>query len=165
MSESKVQFVTDKNGRKTHVLIPIETYEKLLALRTLVKHTAKPNDQEIYSFDIKNASARGYPTGVRSKPGFVILKGSQAVLQPVQSTPAHVQALREKFLEDGTLVLDPYNNCFTFSRDLKLSSASIAATLVAGNVRNGLDVWINREGFSLKSSGYGKNIKKKQPKD
>ena len=140
MAESETRFITDKNGNRTHAVIPYSVYEQLIAL---------------------NAVAKGYPEGIRQKPEFVILKGSQAVLEPVESVPEHVQNLREDLLSEGTLELDIQNNCFVFVKDLKLPSASTAAAIVAGNVRNGLDVWVNREGFSLKESGFGVKNKKR----
>ena len=143
MAESETRFITDKNGNRTHAVIPYSVYEQLIAL----------------NLSVKNAVAKGYPEGIRQKPEFVILKGSQAVLEPVESVPEHVQNLREDLLSEGTLELDIQNNCFVFVKDLKLPSASTAAAIVAGNVRNGL--WVNREGFSLKESGFGVKNKKR----
>ena len=155
MAEKEVSFITDLQGKKTHAILPINVYNQLIALRELVKNTAPLGAHEIYTFSIRNISAKGYPEGTRSKPHFVVLKGSQAVLQPVESVPQNISNIREDLLSDGTLELDPVNNCFVFAKDLKFQSASAAAAIVAGNVRNGLDVWINREGFTLKESGYG----------
>ena len=103
----------------------------------------------------KHITAHGYPSGRRFKPSFVILKGSKAALICVKSLPANVTELREQLKDSGKLELDQENNCFVFTSDVEFSSASSAAAVVAGNVRNGLDVWINREGFSLKHSGFG----------
>lgn len=160
MADREVHFITDKKGKRTHAIIPIEVYTQLVALKGLLKHTAPLGDHELYTFSIKNLTAKGYPEGTRSKPYFVVTKGSQAVLEHVSSTPEHVDEQREKLLSDGALKLDPENNCFVFTKDLKFKSASLAAAIVAGNVRNGLDVWVNREGFSLKQSGYGVKSKK-----
>ncbi|MGN0894351.1 MAG: DUF4357 domain-containing protein [Succinivibrio sp.] len=155
MEQKAVQFITDRNGRRTHAVIPVEIYEQLIGLRELVKSQKPSATLELYTFSLRNISARGYPEGSRSKPYFVVVKDSQAVLMQVSSIPGHIDETREKLLGDGTLKLDPENNCFVFTRDLKFKSPSAAAAIVAGNVRNGLDVWINREGFSLKQSGFG----------
>jgi hypothetical protein len=164
MTNKEVHFITDAKGKKTHAILPIDTYNQLVALKGLLKHTAPIGEHEFYTFSIKNASAKGYPDGTRSKPYFVVVKGSQAVLEPVQSIPPHIAKQREDLLSDGTLELDPVNNCFVFIKDLKFSSASTAAAIIAGNVRNGLDVWTNREGFSLKESGYGLKKSKNAPR-
>lgn len=156
----EVLFITNKHGKTTHALIPIETYHQLLALKDLVKQTAKLGENEIYTFSCQKVIAKGYPVGTRSKPQFIVQQGSQSVLLNVDSTPEHISNLREQLLSDETLKLDPQNNCFIFTKDMQFSSPSAAASIIAGNVRNGLDVWINRHGFSLKQSGYGKKLKK-----
>jgi len=162
MKDREVSFITDIHGRKTHAIIPIEVYSQITALKDLIRNTAPIGSHELYSFSLKNTCARGYPDGTRSKPYFVVIKDSQAVLMPVQSVPPNIEKIREELLADGTLELDPYNNCFVFTKDVQFKSPSSAAAIVAGNVRNGLDVWVNREGFSLKESGFG--LKKKSPK-
>ncbi len=160
MKSESVRFITDKNGNRQYAVIPYHVYEELLKLKDLFKNVAPLGSHEIYTLTIRHLKAEGYPDGVRSKPGFTVIKNSQAALEVVDSTPIHVKELRESMLADGTLTLDPHNNCFIFSRDVHFISPSTAATIVAGNVRNGLDVWINREGFSLTGSGYG--IKRKK---
>ncbi len=160
MAYKEVLFLTDAQGIKTHAVIPIEVYNQLLSLKGLIKDTVPLGTHEMYTFSVKGAIASGFPEGSRRKPHFVVVAGSYAALRPSQSTPAHIQDFREKLLADGTLKLNPEKNCFEFTKDIQFKSPSMAATIVAGNVRNGLDVWLNREGFSLKSSGYG--IKKKK---
>lgn len=155
MSSQDIYFLTDSNGHKTHAVMPIATYEELLSLAEMVKYTATKSRNEIYSYKSKRLVATGYPIGVRSKPGFVLIKGAQVALNTVASLPDHIRELREEYLGDGTLILDAEHSCFVTTKDLKLQSPSIAACIVAGNVRNGLSVWMNREGFSLKDSGYG----------
>lgn len=135
--------------------MPIATYEALLGLADLVKDTARTGRHEIYVLKIKNVCARGYPDGPRKRPSFVLIKDSQAVLTVVDSLPSNVRQLRDKLLDEGKLRLDPENECFRLTQDICVKSCSLAAALISGNVRNGLDVWINREGFSLKDSGYG----------
>ena len=155
MEDKSIQFITDKNGRKTHAIIPIDVYKDLLSIKSILKHTATLGTNELYTLTIKNVTATGYPSGTRSKPDFIVLRNSQAVLMETDSVPPHIQAKREEFLGDGTLALDPENNCFIFTKDVRFQSPSSAAAIVSGNVRNGLDVWINREGVSLNRSGFG----------
>lgn len=155
MSAQSIYFLTDSKGNKTHAVLPIELYESLLGLKDMVNCTASLSHHEIYTFRIKNVIAQGYPTGPRSHPAFVIIKGSQITLQTVGSVPKHITELRKKLLDEDKIRFDAQSGCLKACADLVLKSSSMAATLVAGNVRNGLDVWINREGFSLKDSGYG----------
>ena len=135
--------------------MPIETYEALMGLYDMVKNTATVSHNEIYTFKVKNVIAQGYPKGPRTHASFVLIKDSQLVLNTVESLPEHIKKMRDKLLDDGSLELDTVNECFVLKKDLTLKSSSVAAALVSGNVRNGLDVWLNREGFSLKRSGYG----------
>ncbi len=150
-----IYFLTDGSGARTHAVMPIAVYEELLSLKSLAASAAGRGGSEIYTLRKGALMARGYPEGRRSAPSFVLIKGSQACLEAVESLPSHVKELRERLLGDGTLVLDPQAGCFTLTRDLKLKSPSLAAELVTGNVRSGLDCWRSSEGFSLKQSGFG----------
>ena len=118
MKDLEVSFITNKNGKKTHAIIPIEIYKQLTALKSLIKYSAPLSANELYTFSCQNVTAHGYPKGTRHKPFFLVTK------------------------------------------DTQFQSASAAAAIIAGTVRNGLDVWTNREGFSLKESGFGKKTKK-----
>ncbi len=155
MSSQNIYFLTDKNGRKTHAVLPIETYEALIGLADMVKNTATISHNEIYTFKVKNVIAQGYPQGPRTHASFMLIKNSQLVLKTVESLPKHIKEMREKLLGEGALELDAVHECFVLKKDLLVKSSSVAAALVSGNVRNGLDVWLNREGFSLKRSGFG----------
>ncbi|MGN0908409.1 MAG: DUF4357 domain-containing protein [Succinivibrio sp.] len=150
-----IYFLTDGCGNKTHAVMPIAVYEELLSLRELAGSAAARDKSGIYSIRKGGICARGYPEGPRSAPSFVLIRGSQACLEAVSSLPAHARELREKLLGDGTLVLDAANNCFALTRDLKLKSPSLAAAIVTGSVRDGLEAWRSSGGFSLKQSGFG----------
>src|SRR3989454_3108412 len=72
---------------------------------------------------MKGAEARGH----RTPDGFVVLKGSTAVLQERQSAknwPA-VITLRKQMIADGTLI--PKDGFYLFIRDFEFSSPSAAA--------------------------------------
>lgn len=150
-----IYFLTDGNGNKTHAVMPIAIYEELLLLRSMTKKRKGAAADEIYTLRKGKITAHGYPDGSRSAPSFVLIKDSMAALETVSSLPEHVKKIRESLLDDGGLTLCPEHNCFTLTRDLKVQSPSLAAAIVTGNVRNGLDVWKNSEGFSLKQSGFG----------
>lgn len=157
---NKVLFIVDKDGKKTHALLPIEAYNALLGFKELLKNTNNVSDNELYSFHAKNVSAKGFPCGKRTSPRFVVVKGSQAALIDTVSLPQKVKDEKEKLLNNNIIVIDYEKNCFIFEKDYEFSSPSSAASLICGNVRNGLDVFVNRNGFSLKQSGYGPSGKK-----
>ena len=154
-AEGGIYFLTDGLGNKTHAVMPIALYEELLALLDLARGPAGRADREVYTLRKGGLTARGYPDGRRSAPSFVLIKGSQAALEAVESLPPHAREVRERLLGDGRLVLDPKAGCFTLGCDLKLNSPSLAAAVVTGSVRNGLDAWRSSAGFSLKQSGFG----------
>lgn len=160
MSDSEVLFVTDKDGRKTHALVPVDTYNALMQLKGLLRHTATLSDNELYTYQVKNVTARGYPQGQRHKPRFVVTKDSQVTLYCANTLPQYIVDLKDKLIDNGIIILDPVHNCFVFTKDYEFESVSRAASLIAGTLRPGLDVFVNREGFSLKDSGYGHKAKK-----
>lgn len=164
MIDNEVVFVTDKNGKKTHAIVPIDTYKALMELKGILKHTASLSSNEIYTYQVKNVRASGYPQGMRQKPRFVITKDSQVTLYCANTLPQYIVDLKDHLIDTGVIVLDPQNNCFVFTKDYEFQSVSRAASLIAGTLRPGLDVFLNREGFSLKDSGYGHKIKKKTGK-
>jgi hypothetical protein len=95
---------------------------------------------------MKGAEARGH----RTPDGFVVLKGSTAVLQERQSAknwPA-VIALRKQMIADGTLIQK--EGFYQFTRDAAFSSPSAAAAVVEGGSANGLIEWRTKDGRVLK---------------
>ncbi len=155
MAADRVYFLTDERGRRTHAVIPIERYDALLKLSRLLDEAAPLAEQEIYTLRLRSLEAAGYPMGGRTRPTFVILKGSAAAATCSSSAGDKVRDFRAKLLKDGTLVPDEMHSCLRFTGDVACPSASFAAAVVCGNVRNGLNFWKNREGFSLRQSGFG----------
>ena len=102
--------------------------------------------KQILVCEIKGLKATGYQTPT----GFVVQKGSQAVLKERASAHQYPYTLasRRKLIEDGTLVEDGDN--LRFTRDSEFSSPSAAATVVHGGSANGLVAWKSRDGKTLK---------------
>jgi hypothetical protein len=95
---------------------------------------------------MKGAEGRGH----RTPDGFVVLKGSTAVLQERQSAknwPA-VVALRKQMIADGTLIQK--NGFYEFTKDAAFSSPSAAAAVIEGGSANGLIEWRTKDGRVLK---------------
>lgn len=89
--------------------------------------------------------------GQRTPTGFVVFKGSHAVLVPRPAAARHVPyviAAREKFVADGVLV--PDGDHLTFDRDVEFSSPSAAAAIVHGGSANGLIAWKDESGRTLR---------------
>lgn len=106
------------------------------------QHGVEKDDEWLYC-TIKGLVAKGR----RTSAGFVVLKGSQAVLDHRASAKGAAR-LREKLVERQILV--PHNEHLVFARDYEFSSPSAAASTVRGGNSNGLTTWKNEAGLSLK---------------
>lgn len=128
---------------KVNQLLPV------LGIELLVPTAAKPEAElevELLSCEIKGIKARGH----LSPNGFVILSGSQAVLNERPSTQKYPWALnmRLKLKEEGSLAMAP--DSLVFTRDVEFTSPSAAAAVVHGGHANGLTAWKDSEGRTLK---------------
>ena len=95
---------------------------------------------------IKGLKASGHFT----LTGFVILKGSQAVLKERASACqySYVLTSRKKLIENGTLVKNGEH--LVFNCDSEFSSPSAAASVLHGGTANGLLAWKTQDGKTLK---------------
>ena len=95
---------------------------------------------------IKNAEARGQ----RTANGFVVFKGSTAILEERPSTEKYpyVLAQRKQLITDGTLI--EKDGLLLFTKDSEFTSPSAAAVVVHGGSANGLSAWKTEGGKSLK---------------
>lgn len=112
----------------------------------VVQPTTKLQSEEILYCRRKGAEGRGH----RSPDGFVVLKGSTAVLQEralAKNWPTSI-ALRKRLIADGSLV--ETNGLYEFIRDTEFSSPSAAAAVIEGGSANGLIAWKNQDGRTLK---------------
>lgn len=128
---------------KVNQLLPV------LGIELLVPTVAKPEAElevELLSCEIKGVKARGH----LSPNGFVILSGSQAVLNERPSTQKYPWALnmRLKLKEEGSLAIA--TDSLVFTRDVEFTSPSAAAAVVHGGHANGLTAWKDSEGRTLK---------------
>ncbi len=128
---------------KVRLLLPVLGSELL----TPVVSSSSATGTEVLTTEIKGVRAMGQ----RTPTGFVVLKGSHAVLTPrptaSQYAPFVVNA-REGFLKDGTLA--PDGDRLVFTRNVEFSSPSAAASVVHGGTANGLINWKDKAGRTLK---------------
>lgn len=107
---------------------------------------AKPQSGGNLFCQRKGAEGRGH----RTPDGFVVLKGSTAVLQERESAkswPATI-AIRKQLIADGTLIQK--DGFYEFTRDVQFSSPSAAAAVIEGGSANGLIAWRTTDGRNLK---------------
>ena len=128
---------------RIHQLMPVLGADALLPIGSAPEGST---EKQFLVCEIKGLKATGHLTPT----GFVVLKGSQAVLKERASARQYPYTLasRRRLIEDGTLVQD--GDHLRFTRDSEFSSPSAAATVVHGGSANGLLAWKNRDGKTLK---------------
>ena len=116
----------------------------ILAPITQPADTAQPGG--VLYAQVKGALGRGQ----RTANGFVILRGSTAVLEerPSAADYPYVVARRKELLAEGVLV--EKDGFLVFTRDVEFSSPSAAAVVIHGGSANGLTAWKTEDGKSLK---------------
>jgi len=85
--------------------------------------------------------------GNRTDNGFIVYKGSQAVLEDRKSA-VRSKVRRQLLVDKG--VLEQQDDCLVFVRDHEFTSPSLAAAAVRGGASNGLTAWKTKEGKKLK---------------
>jgi len=85
--------------------------------------------------------------GNRTESGFVVYKGSSAVLTERKSAGPFI-ALRARLVASGVLTLE--DDYYVFAKDHEFSSPSYAAGAVCGGHMNGLTAWKTEAGLTLK---------------
>jgi hypothetical protein len=128
---------------KIHQLLPVLGIDLLVP--PLVKSQKDSSTDKLYC-EIKGLRASGQKT----PNGFVVFKDSQAVLQDRTSAQKNPWAsnLRQRLKDDGILVQQ--GDFLLFTQDKEFSSPSAAAVAIHGGNTNGLLVWKDKDGRSLK---------------
>lgn len=124
-------------------LLPVLGSDLLIAV---AQPTAKLQSGGVLFCQMKGAEGRGY----RTPDGFVVFKGSTAVLQERESAknwPATI-AIRKQLIADGTLIQK--DGFYEFTRDMQFTSPSAAAAVIHGGSANGLIAWKTKDGTNLK---------------
>jgi hypothetical protein len=133
---------------RIHQLMPVLGADALLPIGSA---PGDPSGKQLLVCEIKGLKATGHLTPT----GFVVLKGSQAVLKERASAHQYPYTLasRRRLIEDGTLVED--GDRLMFTRDSEFASPSAAATVVQGGSANGLLAWKSTDGKTLKELEAG----------
>jgi hypothetical protein len=115
-------------------------------LAPIAQTTSKSQRGGMLFCRLKGAEARGQ----RTPNGFVVFRGSTAVLEdrPSAQSYPYVLTQRKELIADGTLV--EKEGLFLFTKDSEFSSPSAAAAVIHGGSANGLTAWKNEDGKSLK---------------
>jgi hypothetical protein len=115
-------------------------------LAPIAQPAAKAQPGGVLYCRIKGAEGRGQ----RTANGFVIFRGSTAVLEerPSAENYPYVMAQRKQLIAEG--VLTEKDGFLVFTRDAEFSSPSAAAAVIHGGSANGLTAWKTEGGKSLK---------------
>src|SRR6266849_1132919 len=127
---------------RIHQLMPVLGVDALVPIGTA--GTGQVGSRHLYC-EIKGLRA----TGQLTPSGFVVLKGSQAVLKERASAKQYPNAIapRRRVIEDRTLVQEGPH--LVVRRDAEFSSPSAAAAVVHGGSANGLLAWKTKDGKTL----------------
>ncbi|MCP4579602.1 MAG: GIY-YIG nuclease family protein [Deltaproteobacteria bacterium] len=115
-------------------------------LKPVVKNEVRTKRSDLLFCEIKGLKA----TGRQTDNGFVVLKGSEAVLEERPSMQKYQYAanLRATLRSDG--IVEEKENRLVFLADHEFSSPSAAAAVIHGGQANGLTAWKDSKGLSLK---------------
>ena len=115
-------------------------------LAPIAQPTSKSQPGGMLFCRLKGAEARGQ----RTPNGFVVFRGSTAVLEdrPSAQSYPYVLTQRKELIANGTLI--EKDGFFVFTKDSEFSSPSAAAAIIHGGSANGLTAWKNADGKSLK---------------
>lgn len=126
---------------KAEVLIFAENIKLILSsigytfLKSVTDYEEKSRD--VYVCEGPDAKAKGFPTS----EGFVVLKGSIARKEIVQSAKDRHIKRRPVLIEDGSLV-EQDTRSYIFTKDVVFSSPSNAAQNVLARNANGWTEWV-----------------------
>lgn len=122
-------------------------------LRPVVKAASRSPTSDLLISTIKKCKA----TGRQSENGFLVFKGSEAVPKERASvrTYPYPAKLRAQLLDDG--VLKRGQDRLLFAKDYEFTSPSAAASVVHGGHVNGLIVWKDAKGRTLKDREASNN--------
>jgi len=128
---------------RIHQLMPVLGADALLPIGSVPEGTT---EKQTLVCEIKGLKA----TGRLTPNGFIVSKGSQAVLKERASAHQYPYTLasRKKLIDDG--ILAQAGEHLEFTRDTEFSSPSAAATVVHGGSANGLLAWKTVTGKTLK---------------
>ena len=128
---------------KMEQLLPILGQE---FLKPVVKYESSKKKSDLLYCKIKNLKA----TGRQTDSGFVVLKGSEAVLDERPSTQKYQYAanLRNTLVSEN--IVEKKEDRLVFVSDYEFSSPSAAAAVIHGGQANGLTAWKDSKGISLK---------------
>ncbi|WP_168062743.1 GIY-YIG nuclease family protein [Candidatus Manganitrophus noduliformans] len=132
-----------------------KVFEPLVASRTQAVFDRKEEQQPASSAEVPtvrefhiSGARRAEACAIITAEGVVVLEGSFAAADEVESTPDSTRRLRAKLVEEGALVLQ--DSRYRFERDVLFATPSSAASVVLGRSANGRIELVDEAGRTLK---------------
>ena len=116
----------------------------LIGLRVFEQPKVKQREQVLLELSAKGVSAKGY----ESSQGLVVTAGSTFSTSETPSIPSYVAKMRQTLKKEQVLV--GAGDVLRLTQDYEFSSASNAAAAIMGASANGLQMWKDENGKSLK---------------
>jgi hypothetical protein len=171
------QYVTDSSGIRTHVLLPLDEFQSLLAQiegltrdattpsiaaappssRPLVT-VSEPSDlspsasEEVFTYSLPRKGGRA--RALWRYPTMVVLKGSTIAEYEASAMPADYHQLRQKLIDLG--IIERIDGEMTFTRDHAFANPSAAACVIEGGSRDGYRSWKDSAGRTISDLGYSR---------
>lgn len=98
---------------------------------------------DVFTCESKGARA----CGRRSSGGFIVLKGSKAILRETATIPLSAKKIRDRLRKEGTLRVE--GNFYIFTSDFLFNTPSAAAGVVLARSANGNIEWKDPKGQTL----------------
>lgn len=138
----QIQMLIGLNGHKL-----LEQYLERPASSILIDNPSRSLPEGVereLSLSIANVCAKA----VQSNEGLVVLAGSEATNNPAPGLSAGYTALRQRLINNGSLIFDAER--FKFAKDTLFASPSAAAAIIVGYNISGPQAWKGKDGRSLK---------------
>lgn len=116
----------------------------LVGVNAFEQLETRVSPKDLFRLSSREVLAQGY----ESSQGFVVLAGSQAIMQPLPSMPNNYANLRLSLIKKEVLV--PDQSYLRFAENYEFSSSSAAASVTLARAASGPQAWINSEGVSLR---------------
>ena len=138
LSEADTVFVESFLRDITSIfpLLNLNVFEMALA--------SSQTNKELLYVDAKGVKATCY----EDAKGFIVLKGSEAVLKETNSFHQYMSTIRKDLIDKGVLALN--GDKYLFTQDYTFNSPSTASGVVLGRSSNGREAWKNNKGIMLK---------------
>ncbi|QGQ23940.1 GIY-YIG nuclease family protein [Gimesia benthica] len=125
-------------------LLDILNVFPLLGLSVFEKTETSVKPRDLLYIKAKGVAAKGY----EDAKGFVVMQGSQMVVEATPSLNQHYLSIRKDLIDQGIVVYQGQH--YVFTQNQVFSAPSKAGAVITGGPTNGRTAWKTKEGTTLK---------------